>query len=63
LDYGIALLGGYGAYFTTSQLFSEYVTNVRHFAPSTGGLLSAMILLAAFPEACLEDSLPIAVKI
>ena len=24
--YGVALLGGYGAYFTTAQLFSEYVT-------------------------------------
>jgi len=51
--YGIALLGGYGAYFTTSQLFSEYVTNVRHFAPSTGGLLSAMILLAGIPGSLL----------
>ena len=34
--YGIALLGGYGAYFTTSQLFSEYVTLDRHFDPSIG---------------------------
>jgi MFS family permease len=51
--YGIALLGGYGAYFTTSQLFSEYVTNDRHFAPSTGGLLSAMILLAGIPGSLL----------
>ena len=51
--YGIALLGGYGAYFTTSQLFSEYVTNVRHFAPSTGGLLSAAILLAGIPGSLL----------
>jgi predicted MFS family arabinose efflux permease len=51
--YGIALLGGYGAYFTTSQLFSEYVTNVRHFAPSTGGLLSAVILLAGIPGSLL----------
>jgi MFS transporter, ACS family, D-galactonate transporter len=47
--YGIALLGGYGAYFTTSQLFSEYVTNDRHFDPSSGGLLSALILLAGIP--------------
>jgi ACS family D-galactonate transporter-like MFS transporter len=51
--YGIALLGGYGAYFTTSQLFSEYVTNVRHFAPSTGGLLSAVILLSGIPGSLL----------
>ena len=51
--YGIALLGGYGAYFTTSQLFSEYVTSVRHFAPSTGGLLSALILLAGIPGSLL----------
>jgi predicted MFS family arabinose efflux permease len=47
--YGIALLGGYGAYFTTSQLFSEYVTLDRHFDPSSGGLLSALILLAGIP--------------
>jgi predicted MFS family arabinose efflux permease len=51
--YGVALLGGYGAYFTTSQLFSEYVTSVRHFAPSTGGLLSALILLAGIPGSLL----------
>jgi predicted MFS family arabinose efflux permease len=51
--YGIALLGGYGAYFTTSQLFSEYVTTVRHFDPSTGGLLSAVILLAGIPGSLL----------
>ncbi len=51
--YGIALLGGYGAYFTTSQLFSEYVTIDRHFAPTTGGLLSALILLAGIPGSLL----------
>jgi MFS transporter, ACS family, D-galactonate transporter len=51
--YGIALLGGYGAYFTTSQLFSEYVTVTRHFAPSTGGLLSSLILLAGIPGSLL----------
>ena len=34
-----------GAYFTTSQLFSQYVTTDRHFDPSAGGLLSALILL------------------
>jgi nitrate/nitrite transporter NarK len=51
--YGIARLGGYGAYFTTSQLFSEYVTTVRHFDPSTGGLLSAVILLAGIPGSLL----------
>ena len=51
--YGIALLGGYGAYFTTSQLFSEYVTLDRHFEPSSGGLLSALILLAGIPGSVL----------
>lgn len=47
--YGIALLGGYGAYFTTSQLFTEYATIQRHFDPSLGGLLSALIVLAGVP--------------
>jgi MFS transporter, ACS family, D-galactonate transporter len=51
--YGIALLGAYGAYFTTSQLFSVYVTLDRHFAPSSGGLLSALILLAGIPGSVL----------
>jgi MFS transporter, ACS family, D-galactonate transporter len=51
--YGVALLGGYGAYFTTSQLFSEYVTIDRHFDPSTGGLLSSLILLAGIPGSVL----------
>ena len=51
--YGVALLGGYGAYFTTSQLFSEYVTVDRHLDPSTGGLLSALILLAGIPGSLL----------
>jgi MFS transporter, ACS family, D-galactonate transporter len=51
--YGLALLGGYGAYFTTSQLFSEYVTLERHFDPSTGGLLSALIALAGIPGSVL----------
>jgi ACS family D-galactonate transporter-like MFS transporter len=51
--YGLALLGGYGAYFTTSQLFSEYVTVTRRFAPSTGGLLSSLILLAGIPGSLL----------
>jgi ACS family D-galactonate transporter-like MFS transporter len=44
--YGLALLGGYGAYFTTSQLFSEYVTLERH-------LLSALIALAGIPGSVL----------
>ncbi len=51
--YGVALLGGYGAYFTTSQLFSEYVTTDRHFDPASGGLLSAVILLAGIPGSLL----------
>ena len=47
--YGVALLGGYGAYFTTSQLFAEYATQDRHLAASQGGLLSALILLGGVP--------------
>lgn len=51
--YGLALLGGYGAYFTTSQLFTEYATLDRHFDPSLGGLLSALIVLAGVPGSVL----------
>jgi ACS family D-galactonate transporter-like MFS transporter len=51
--YGLALFGGYGAYFTTSQLFSEYVTADRHFDPSAGGLLAALIALAGIPGSLL----------
>jgi MFS transporter, ACS family, D-galactonate transporter len=47
--YGVALLGGYGAYFTTSQLFSEYVMRDHHLDASSGGLLSALIALAGIP--------------
>jgi len=47
--YGIALLGAYGAYFTTSQLFTEYAILERHFDASKGGLLSALIALAGIP--------------
>lgn len=51
--YGICLLGAYGAYFTTSQVFTEYATLERGFAPSLGGLLSAMIALAGIPGSVL----------
>jgi MFS transporter, ACS family, D-galactonate transporter len=51
--YGVALLGGYGAYFTTSQLFAGYATLDRHLAPSTGGLLAALIALAGIPASVL----------
>lgn len=47
--YGIALLGAYGAYFTTSQLFTEYAILERGFDASKGGLLSALIALAGIP--------------
>ena len=47
--YGLALLGGYGAYFTTSQLFTTYATADRHFDVSLAGLLSALIVLAGVP--------------
>ena len=51
--YGVALLGGYGAYFTTSQLFTEYATLDRHFSASEGGLLAALIALAGIPGSVL----------
>jgi MFS family permease len=51
--YGIALLGGYGGYFTVSQLFSEYATQDRHLSSSAGGLLAALILLAGIPGSLL----------
>jgi ACS family D-galactonate transporter-like MFS transporter len=47
--YGIALLGAYGAYFTTSQLFTEYAIAERGFDASRGGLLAALIALAGIP--------------
>jgi len=47
------LLGGYGAYFTTSQLFTTYATEDRHLSASSGGLLSALILLAGIPGSLL----------
>jgi MFS family permease len=51
--YGIALLGAYGAYFTTSQLFTEYAIVDRGFDASKGGLLSALIALAGVPGSVL----------
>jgi MFS transporter, ACS family, D-galactonate transporter len=51
--YGIAIFGGYGAYFTATQLFSEYVTADRHFDPSAGGLLAALIAIAGIPGSLL----------
>jgi ACS family D-galactonate transporter-like MFS transporter len=51
--YGVAIFGGYGAYFTTTQLFSEYVTADRHFDPTAGGLLAALIALAGIPGSLL----------
>jgi MFS transporter, ACS family, D-galactonate transporter len=51
--YGLALLGGYGAYGTTSQLFSIYATTQRHLDPSLSGLLSALVVLAGVPGSVL----------
>ena len=51
--YGIALLGGYGAYFTTTQLFTTYATLDRHLSSSAGGLLAALIGLAGIPGSLL----------
>ena len=47
--YGIALMGGYGAYFATSQLFTEYAVAERGFDASRSGLLAALIVLAGVP--------------
>jgi ACS family D-galactonate transporter-like MFS transporter len=47
------LIGGYGAYFTTLQLFAEYATVDRHFNPAHGGLLAALIALAGIPASIL----------
>ncbi len=47
--YGLSLLGGYGAYFTTSQLLSEYAVTERHMSAAQGGLLAALIGLAGIP--------------
>lgn len=55
--YGLALLGGYGAYFTASQLFTAYATTQRQFDPALGGLLSALILLAGVPGSVLGGHL------
>jgi ACS family D-galactonate transporter-like MFS transporter len=51
--YGLALLGGYGAYFTVSQLFSEYAITERHLSAAIGGLIAALIALAGIPAAIL----------
>ena len=51
--YGVALLGGYGAYFTTAQLLSEYAVADRGFSPTAAGLLGALIGLAGIPGSVL----------
>lgn len=51
--YGIALVGAYGAYFTTAQLFTLYATTERNFDPSLAGLLAALITLAGIPGSIL----------
>lgn len=51
--YGVALLGGYGAYFTVSQLFSEYAVTDRHLSAAVGGLIAALIALAGIPGSIL----------
>ncbi len=45
--YGVAFLGGYGAYFAASQLVGGYGADERHFA--TAGVASLMIGLAGIP--------------
>ncbi|GAA3093297.1 MFS transporter [Streptosporangium carneum] len=45
--YGLAFLGGYGAYFTAAQLIRGYGTDERHFA--SVGAASLLIGLAGIP--------------
>ncbi len=49
--YGIAFLGGYGAYFTVSQLFTTYAVATRGFPVHEASLLAAVITLAGIPGA------------
>ncbi|MCL6445123.1 MAG: MFS transporter, partial [Alicyclobacillus sp.] len=46
---GLGILGGYGSYFTASQLLSEYVMTTNHFTAAQGGALSAVMVLAGIP--------------
>jgi predicted MFS family arabinose efflux permease len=51
--YGLALLGGYGAYFTASQLLAEYAVRSRGMSAGQAGLLAALIGLAGIPGSVL----------
>ena len=51
--YGLALLGGYGAYFTASQLLAEYAVQSRGLSAGQAGLLAALIGLAGIPGSVL----------
>ena len=51
--YGLTMLGGYGAYFTTSQLLGGYAMTVRHFTAAEAGLLAALVGLAGIPGSVL----------
>ena len=46
---GLGIMGGYGAYFTATQLLAEYVISAHHFSPSQAGALSAIMVLAGIP--------------
>jgi ACS family D-galactonate transporter-like MFS transporter len=47
--YGLSLLGGYGAYFTTSQLMASYAAATFKLAAGAAALLAAVIVLAGIP--------------
>jgi ACS family D-galactonate transporter-like MFS transporter len=51
--YGLTMLGGYGSYFTTSQLIGGYAVTARHFTAAEGGLLAALVGLAGIPGSVL----------
>lgn len=55
--YGVALLGGYGAYFTVSQLLAGYAVSDRALPTAWAGLLSAMLGLAGIPGSIIGGAL------
>jgi predicted MFS family arabinose efflux permease len=55
--YGVALLGGYGAYFTVSQLLAGYAVSARALPTAWAGLLSAVLGLAGIPGSIIGGAL------
>jgi ACS family D-galactonate transporter-like MFS transporter len=55
--YGVALLGGYGAYFTVSQLLAGYAVSARALPTAWASLLSAVVGLAGIPGSIIGGAL------